>query len=161
MAKDPISRPSLLGGSKVLSGFGRMLVTAVGPNSQSGAIAEMVADGKESAAADGLREETLLQQKLAAYATFIGQFGLGAASLATIAMTARFRSDHVVIPNAHCDLYAQRHQFMRSSFKYDLALRSVQCRHVSAAAPALGLGVPPRLLAILYHRRHNSGALRV
>lgn len=34
VAKDPRARPSLLGGSKVLSGFGRMLVTAVGPNSQ-------------------------------------------------------------------------------------------------------------------------------
>lgn len=33
--KDPRTRPSLLGGSKVLSGFGRMLVTAVGPNSQA------------------------------------------------------------------------------------------------------------------------------
>ncbi len=34
VSKDPHTRPTLLGGSKVLSGFGRMLVTAVGPNSQ-------------------------------------------------------------------------------------------------------------------------------
>lgn len=34
VTKDTHSRPTLLGGSKVLSGFGRMLVTAVGPNSQ-------------------------------------------------------------------------------------------------------------------------------
>lgn len=171
VAKDPLARPSLLGGSKVLSGFGRMLVTAVGPHSQvrrlvttgprgwacqswrlglgqklgggagaqagraarlppsavhepagsgaprlpaisrpappshtcrricvqSGAIAEMVADGKAAAAAappgagDGLREETLLQRKLAEYATSIGRFGLGAAAVAWAAMTARFR----------------------------------------------------------------------
>lgn len=137
VSKDPRTRPSLLGGSKVLSGFGRMLVTAVGPASQSGRIAEMVADGKaggaaaaaagmatgawalrfvlrdagmlgavtrapahftqrpiprrRTAAGDGLREETLLQRKLAEYATAIGKFGLGAAALATVAMTARFR----------------------------------------------------------------------
>lgn len=36
VAKEPRTRPSLLGGSKILSGFGRMLVTAVGPNSQVG-----------------------------------------------------------------------------------------------------------------------------
>jgi magnesium-transporting ATPase (P-type) len=35
VAKDPRARASLLGGSKVLSGFGRMLVTSVGPNSQA------------------------------------------------------------------------------------------------------------------------------
>ena len=85
---------------------------------QSGAIAEMVADGSSpgllrpapdasgaaaageaggavvavaAAAGDGLREETLLQRKLAEYASSIGQFGLGAAGLATAAMTLRFR----------------------------------------------------------------------
>lgn len=56
----------------------------------------MVADGKPpvggaAGAGDGLREETLLQQKLAEYATFIGRFGLGAATLAFAAMTIRFR----------------------------------------------------------------------
>lgn len=63
---------------------------------QSGAIAEMVADGTRPAGGsvaveDGLREETLLQRKLAEYATSIGQFGLGAAALAFVAMAARFR----------------------------------------------------------------------
>lgn len=38
VSKNPLARPSLLGGSKVLSGFGRMLVTAVGPNSQVGGV---------------------------------------------------------------------------------------------------------------------------
>ncbi|KAL4422348.1 hypothetical protein ABPG75_008545, partial [Micractinium tetrahymenae] len=108
VGKDPYTRPSLLGGSKVLSGFGRMLVTAVGPNSQSGAIAEMVADGKPPAsgaagAGDGLREETLLQQKLAEYATSIGRFGLGAAALAFAAMTARFSFDTFVVEGASWD----------------------------------------------------------
>lgn len=63
------------------------------PALQSGAIAEMVADGTSAGGGgDGLREETMLQQKLAAYATSIGRFGLGAAGLAFAAMTLRFRS---------------------------------------------------------------------
>jgi Ca2+ transporting ATPase len=33
--KTPETAQALLSGSKVLSGFGRMLVTAVGPNSQA------------------------------------------------------------------------------------------------------------------------------
>lgn len=37
------------------------------------------------------REETLLQSKLATYAKFIGRFGLWAAVVASVAMTARFR----------------------------------------------------------------------
>ncbi|PSC68202.1 calcium-translocating P-type PMCA-type [Micractinium conductrix] len=104
VSKDPYARPSLLGGSKVLSGFGRMLVTAVGPNSQSGAIAEMVADGTSAGGGgDGLREETMLQQKLAAYATSIGRFGLGAAGLAFAAMTLRFSYDTFVVGGAAWD----------------------------------------------------------
>jgi magnesium-transporting ATPase (P-type) len=104
VSKDPAAAPSLLGGSRVLSGAGRMLVTAVGRRSQSGAIAEMVARGSGGPAAApaaaleagggagaGLREETLLQRKLAEYAATIGRFGLGAAALATAAMAARFR----------------------------------------------------------------------
>ena len=137
---------------QVVSGFGRMLVTSVGGNSQSGAIAELIARGRgavafsstttsagsttaasssssggsssstlegsgsskgagalartgsqlaeqqqarEPRAADarsggGLREETLLQQKLARYATVIGELGLAAAMVAWTAMTARF-----------------------------------------------------------------------
>lgn len=82
----------------------------------------MVADGTATGAAaaaagmtalagggsDGLREETLLQQKLAEYATFIGKFGLGAAVLATAAMTARFRcgAQHEELPASANALHA-------------------------------------------------------
>lgn len=45
VAKEPRTRPSLLGGSKILSGFGRMLVTAVGPNSQVGGCARLLVLG--------------------------------------------------------------------------------------------------------------------
>ncbi|GAB4821345.1 hypothetical protein N2152v2_008391 [Parachlorella kessleri] len=94
--KSPEAAQSLLSGSRVLSGFGRMLVTAVGPNSQAGQIAEMVAEGKVGAGKqgmDGLKEETMLQRKLASYATFIGKFGLAAAVLVMGIEGARFSYD--------------------------------------------------------------------
>jgi len=112
VAKDPYGAQALYSGSKVLSGFGRMLVTAVGARSQSGSIAEMIATGNimedrksitvspANGAKDrgnSLREETLLQKKLAVYAADIGSLGLGAAGLAVAAMTARFTYDTFVV----------------------------------------------------------------
>jgi len=141
--KNPKTAQALYSGSKVVSGFGRIIVTAVGKRSQSGAVAEMIAaagegrwaatgsnnstngsereDNRVDAPASSsplssssaissssasselvlyntqglgrLREETALQKKLAGYATFIGQLGLGAAVLATVALASRFSYD--------------------------------------------------------------------
>lgn len=137
VSKDPIQGQALYSGSKVVSGFGRMIVTAVGTRSQAGAVAEMIAaagegrfstnnsttstitststgssgsgvssmdDGKSSDSEQStglmpveglgrLREETVLQRKLAGYASTIGQLGLGAAVIATSALMARFSYD--------------------------------------------------------------------
>lgn len=109
VAKDPGLTQALYGGSKVVCGFGRMLVTAVGQRSQSGAIAAMITaaaegPGRQGAAESGalalpteglgrLREETALQRKLAGYAATIGQVGLGAAVVATAALAGRFTYD--------------------------------------------------------------------
>jgi Ca2+ transporting ATPase len=99
--KSPAGAQALYGGSKAVSGVGRWLVTAVGRSSQAGAIAEMIAAGSApsgvyaagptgGAAGGMLREETLLQRKLASYAEGIFRLGLGAAGVATAAMAARF-----------------------------------------------------------------------
>lgn len=91
--------PSVLcvSGSKVLEGFGRLLVLAVGPNSQQGLIQQLVMGGggaggsaadagvpgaAAAAAGDGsdsLREATPLTSRLEALAGGIGRLGLGAA----------------------------------------------------------------------------------
>ncbi len=124
VAKDPIKAQALYSGSKVVSGFGRMIVTAVGKRSQSGAVAEMIAaagEGRWAANHENasnttatttaatselkytteglgrLREETALQKKLVGYATVIGQLGLGAAILATAALATRFSYDTFLI----------------------------------------------------------------
>jgi hypothetical protein len=102
--KSSAAAQALYSGSKALSGTGRAVVTAVGPNSQAGAIAAMVArrggggggglGGGGGGLADPLggplREETLLQRKLAGYAGAIGRAGLAAAVVATAGMAARF-----------------------------------------------------------------------
>mmetsp|Transcript_15651 Transcript_15651/g.38981 ORF Transcript_15651/g.38981 Transcript_15651/m.38981 type:complete len:1717 (-) Transcript_15651:132-5282(-) len=92
----------LLSGSKILEGFGRMLVLAVGPSSQQGRLSAMVAGhevgpsaptaaaeasgvaahatGKDEEEAKGMTESTFLMRKLEALATQIGNVGITAAA---------------------------------------------------------------------------------
>lgn len=57
--KDERAAPMLLSGSKVLEGYGRMVVTAVGTSSQQGIINNLVSGegnkGSQEDAEDGLR----------------------------------------------------------------------------------------------------------
>lgn len=46
--KESITNPILMSGSKVMDGFGSMLVVAVGPNSQQGIINTMVLNSSSS-----------------------------------------------------------------------------------------------------------------
>ena len=59
MLKDEQAAPILLSGSKVLEGYGRMVVTAVGTSSQQGIINQLVSGegstGNQENAEDGLR----------------------------------------------------------------------------------------------------------
>jgi len=89
---------AMYSGSKVLTGVGRMIVTSVGSQSQSGMIADMVV-GNEGAGEKGIavKEETLLQKKLATYASFIGKLGLGASVLTTAIMAAKFSYEQFVV----------------------------------------------------------------
>jgi len=81
----PVSKaPSdpLFAGSRVLSGSGSLLVTAVGARSQAGGIVASVAGG------DPLRETTALEAKLGALAGRIGLLGAGAACVVGAALAA-------------------------------------------------------------------------
>jgi len=113
------SRVVMYSGSRVATGFGRMMVTGVGERTQAGAVAKALlslergkdkdSDSKDSkdkkdktaavsrsaAAATSsssmiLNEETQLQQQLTSYATSIGQVGIAAAAFATIGAFLRF-----------------------------------------------------------------------
>lgn len=107
VAKDPRTSQALYGGSKLLSGVGFMMVTAVGKTSQSGIIANLLvsssASSSESAGdtqiVDGImspslnRQETVLQKRLALYASRIGAFGVAAAVITTLIMSVKFSFD--------------------------------------------------------------------
>ena len=98
MEKNAGGAQAMYSGSKVLTGVGRMIVTSVGSQSQSGMIADMVV-GNEGAGEKGIavKEETLLQKKLATYASFIGKLGLGASVLTTAIMAAKFSYEQFVV----------------------------------------------------------------
>lgn len=89
VSKDPVAAPVCFSGSKVLEGFGRLLVLAVGPNSQQGIINAAVRAGKAGPDGGGdgaaaMRQQTALSAKLEELAHAIGRVGAGAAA-ATLA----------------------------------------------------------------------------
>ncbi|KAK9845411.1 hypothetical protein WJX81_005835 [Elliptochloris bilobata] len=93
-SEDVLKRPGgaalMLSGAKVLEGYGRMVVTAVGLNSAQGQILGSLGGATQGAPGDGLRETTALQRKLEGMAGQIGGFGLAAALLSLAAMAGQF-----------------------------------------------------------------------
>ena len=93
-AKDPnkkfglhdLPSPVVLAGTKVQSGFGTMLIIAVGPHSSIGKINEIIESGED--------EMTPLQKKLEKIARDVGDFGFYAALVLIIAMTIRWIIDN-------------------------------------------------------------------
>eukprot|EP01099_Mayorella_cantabrigiensis_P000157 TRINITY_DN1069_c0_g1_i5.p1 TRINITY_DN1069_c0_g1~~TRINITY_DN1069_c0_g1_i5.p1 ORF type:complete len:999 (-),score=293.26 TRINITY_DN1069_c0_g1_i5:231-3176(-) len=75
------SHPFLLSGTQVTEGFGKMLVIAVGKNSESGRAMALLSKPAES---------TPLQEKLEALADKIAYFGLGAAVTILVILIAKF-----------------------------------------------------------------------
>ncbi|CAM6102585.1 unnamed protein product [Calypogeia fissa] len=75
-------QPFLLSGCKVSDGYGKMLVTAVGTNTEWGQVMATLTDDNG--------EETPLQVRLNGAATFIGQIGLSVAVLVFIILFIRF-----------------------------------------------------------------------
>ncbi|KAI8463798.1 MAG: hypothetical protein J3K34DRAFT_526699 [Monoraphidium minutum] len=102
--KDPVTAPVVFSGSKILEGFGSLLVLAVGPNSQAGLINAAVIAGKagplapgsdSSAAAPGgaLRQQTALSAKLEGLAHAIGRLGAAAAAATLVFNCAAATAD--------------------------------------------------------------------
>jgi len=105
VAKDARTAQAMYSGSKVLSGVGTMMVTAVGPASQSGIIAglTMVDRGAHSGTAEGANGadaddgKTTLQRRLEVYASRIGMVGVIAAVTTTCVMGIKFSIDTFVV----------------------------------------------------------------
>jgi P-type Ca2+ transporter type 2B len=85
ISKEPAGKdPYILAGTNAVSGAGKLLVVAVGPNSTAGKIAEAVY-GKQGDAED---EGTPLEQKLNKMVAQISSMGLGFAAVTLIVMLA-------------------------------------------------------------------------
>eukprot|EP00249_Psilotum_nudum_P020710 c27815_g1_i1 orf=255-3401(+) len=75
-------KPFLLSGTKVQNGFGKMLVTAVGMNTEWGNVIAALSEGGD--------DETPLQVKLNGVATLIGKIGLGFAIITLAVLLVQF-----------------------------------------------------------------------
>jgi len=81
MKKNPLDKPFMLSGCKVLEGFGEMVVTAVGLNTEWGRIMAVTSEDND--------EETPLQQRLDNVVTSIGKIGTAVAVAVFIVLFVR------------------------------------------------------------------------
>ncbi|OEL37477.1 Calcium-transporting ATPase 8, plasma membrane-type [Dichanthelium oligosanthes] len=79
--------PFLMAGCKVADGYGTMLVTAVGLNTEWGLLMASISEDNN--------EETPLQVRLNGVATFIGIVGLSVAAMVLVVLFARYFSGHI------------------------------------------------------------------
>ncbi|KAF0906129.1 hypothetical protein E2562_009120 [Oryza meyeriana var. granulata] len=83
--------PFLMGGCKVADGYGTMLVTAVGLNTEWGLLMASISEDNN--------EETPLQVRLNGVATFIGIVGLSVAAMVLVVLFARYFTGHTTNPD--------------------------------------------------------------
>ncbi|KAG8058243.1 hypothetical protein GUJ93_ZPchr0002g25593 [Zizania palustris] len=83
--------PFLMGGCKVADGYGTMLVTAVGLNTEWGLLMASISEDNN--------EETPLQVRLNGVATFIGIMGLAVAAMVLVVLIARYFTGHTMNPD--------------------------------------------------------------
>eukprot|EP00002_Diphylleia_rotans_P008168 TRINITY_DN1790_c0_g2_i3.p1 TRINITY_DN1790_c0_g2~~TRINITY_DN1790_c0_g2_i3.p1 ORF type:complete len:1013 (-),score=226.89 TRINITY_DN1790_c0_g2_i3:998-4036(-) len=114
LIKKSHEKPFLLSNTKVMEGSGKMLVVAIGANSQAGVIKSLILTGKFSTATksqvepgdekkeekqkeeeeeDGEEGGSVLQTKLEDLAILIGKIGTAVAVLAVLIMTIRLIAD--------------------------------------------------------------------
>ncbi|PUZ48775.1 hypothetical protein GQ55_7G273800 [Panicum hallii var. hallii] len=84
--------PFLMSGCKVADGYGTMLVTAVGINTEWGLLMASISEDSG--------EETPLQVRLNGVATFIGMVGLSVALAVLIVLLARYFTGHTYNPDS-------------------------------------------------------------
>ncbi|CAA0822572.1 Calcium-transporting ATPase 10- plasma membrane-type [Striga hermonthica] len=88
--KDHTRTPFLMSGCKVADGYGTMLVTCVGINTEWGLLMASISEDNG--------EETPLQVRLNGAATFIGIVGLAVAVIVLIVLVARYFTGHTRDP---------------------------------------------------------------
>lgn len=101
-----LKAPFLMSGCKVADGYGNMLVTSVGINTEWGLLMASISEDNG--------EETPLQVRLNGVATFIGVVGLSVAILVLIVLVIRYFTGHTTNPDGSVQFIAGKTKFSKA-----------------------------------------------
>ncbi|KAM0931738.1 hypothetical protein ACQ4PT_000148 [Festuca glaucescens] len=118
--------PFLMGGCKVADGYGTMLVTAVGLNTEWGLLMASISEDNN--------EETPLQVRLNGVATFIGIVGLVVAALVLVVLFARYFTGHTTNPDGTVQ-FVKGHISVKSIIFGSIKILTVAVTIVVVAVP--------------------------
>ncbi|XP_066329647.1 calcium-transporting ATPase 5, plasma membrane-type-like isoform X7 [Miscanthus floridulus] len=118
--------PFLMAGCKVADGFGTMLVTAVGLNTEWGLLMASISEDNN--------EETPLQVRLNGVATFIGIVGLSAAAMVLVVLFARYFTGHTTNSDGSVQ-FVKRHTSVKSAIFGSIKILTVAVTIVVVAVP--------------------------
>ncbi|KAI6197271.1 Calcium-transporting ATPase [Aphelenchoides besseyi] len=140
LKKSPDGDPLLLSGTNVMEGSGKMIITAVGENSQTGIVMSLLNDKTEKNVNDSKKQksvkegkssgQSVLQQKLADLAVKIGFFGMIVAMCTAFILILRYCLIRYVI---------EAHQF---EWRRDLATIAI---YIVVGVTVLVVAVPEGL----------------
>ncbi|PWZ23137.1 Calcium-transporting ATPase 5, plasma membrane-type [Zea mays] len=118
--------PFLMAGSKVADGYGTMLVTAVGLNTEWGLLMASISEDNN--------EETPLQVRLNGVATFIGIAGLSVAAMVLVVLFARYFTGHTTNSDGSVQ-FVKRHTSVKSAIFGSIKILTVAVTIVVVAVP--------------------------
>ncbi|AQK68941.1 calcium-transporting ATPase 5, plasma membrane-type isoform X2 [Zea mays] len=118
--------PFLMAGSKVADGYGTMLVTAVGLNTEWGLLMASISEDNN--------EETPLQVRLNGVATFIGIAGLSVAAMVLVVLFARYFTGHTTDSDGSVQ-FVKRHTSVKSAIFGSIKILTVAVTIVVVAVP--------------------------
>ncbi|VAI44625.1 unnamed protein product [Triticum turgidum subsp. durum] len=118
--------PFLMGGCIVADGYGTMLVTAVGLNTEWGLLMASISEDNN--------EETPLQVRLNGVATFIGIVGLVVAAMVLVVLFARYFTGHTTNPDGTVQ-FVKGHTGVKSTIFGVIKILTVAVTIVVVAVP--------------------------
>ncbi|ONK70582.1 uncharacterized protein A4U43_C05F35220 [Asparagus officinalis] len=118
--------PFLMAGCKVADGYGTMLVTAVGINTEWGLLMASISEDNG--------EETPLQVRLNGVATFIGIVGLTVASLVLVVLLVRYFTGHSKNPDGTIQ-FVKGHTSLKEAINGAVKILTVAVTIVVVAVP--------------------------
>uniref|UniRef100_M8B293 Calcium-transporting ATPase n=1 Tax=Aegilops tauschii TaxID=37682 RepID=M8B293_AEGTA len=134
--------PFMMSGCKVADGYGTMLVTAVGINTEWGLLMASISEDSG--------EETPLQVRLNGVATFIGIIGLSVAVAVLVVLLARYFTGHTYNPDGSPQ-YVKGKMGVGETIRGVVKIFTVAVTIVVVAVPeGLPLAVTLTMLAITY-----------